>query len=498
VGMAENKEAENAKSASKLVKISMSKYAEMNENIIEAAQELIKVTSKVGNLNHVSNAVKRSLIEYNEVQEKIIRVSERMVSASNIKVNVTATSTAVRRALKEFNEVQGKMVKASERIVNASNIKVNTTAAGSAVRKATKEYNELANKIVNGAQKISEAANSKINSGKKADSGSESKGSSSLLSSIMSGGGNYIQGTVKSIIEDKKNLSIQNAKGMFDSLQNQIIQKLTPIIARFADILLKLRPVFERIVPIFGQVAKLFDKIFPMIEKLIPTIGKILTNLFKIIDKIFPTIEQLLPAIGKLFTNLFNLINVLLKLLGPVLIKIMPIIQVIVEFVIKALNGIIVFLTGIFTLNWKKAWDGIRQIFISMIGFLVELSKKIGKFFGIGVDGGKAKKGPKVGTNANGTSYFGGGLSLVGEEGPELVNLPRGSQVFPNSRTKSLLNGMGGGNAGISVNYSPQITIQGNADAKVMKTASDNSYADFERKFNALMDRRRRLSFAGG
>ncbi len=100
--------------------------------------------------------------------------------------------------------------------------------------------------------------------------------------------------------------------------------------------------------------------------------------------------------------------------------------------------------------------------------------------------------------NARGTSYFPGGLSLVGEEGPELVNLPRGSQVFSNSRTRSLLNGMGSGNAGISVNYSPQITIQGNADAHVMKTASDNSYADFERKFNALMDRRRRLSFAGG
>jgi hypothetical protein len=100
--------------------------------------------------------------------------------------------------------------------------------------------------------------------------------------------------------------------------------------------------------------------------------------------------------------------------------------------------------------------------------------------------------------NAHGTSYFSGGLSLVGEEGPELVNLPRGSQVFSYSRTQSLLKGMGSGSAGISVNYSPQITIQGNADTKVMKTASDNSYADFERKFNALMDRRRRLSFAGG
>lgn len=33
---------------------------------------------------------------------------------------------------------------------------------------------------------------------------------------------------------------------------------------------------------------------------------------------------------------------------------------------------------------------------------------------------------------AEGTSYAPGGLALVGERGPEIVNLPRGSQVFPN------------------------------------------------------------------
>jgi len=33
---------------------------------------------------------------------------------------------------------------------------------------------------------------------------------------------------------------------------------------------------------------------------------------------------------------------------------------------------------------------------------------------------------------ANGTNYASGGLSLVGERGPELVNLPRGSQVLNN------------------------------------------------------------------
>ena len=42
---------------------------------------------------------------------------------------------------------------------------------------------------------------------------------------------------------------------------------------------------------------------------------------------------------------------------------------------------------------------------------------------------------------AMGTDYFGGGRALVGERGPELVNLPMGSQVIPNHQ----LGGMGGG-----------------------------------------------------
>lgn len=36
---------------------------------------------------------------------------------------------------------------------------------------------------------------------------------------------------------------------------------------------------------------------------------------------------------------------------------------------------------------------------------------------------------------ARGTSYHPGGLAVVGENGPELVSLPRGSQVYPNGRT---------------------------------------------------------------
>ena len=48
---------------------------------------------------------------------------------------------------------------------------------------------------------------------------------------------------------------------------------------------------------------------------------------------------------------------------------------------------------------------------------------------------------------AKGTTYAPGGMAVVGERGPELVNLPKGSQVIPNHK----MGGMMGGNFNISV-----------------------------------------------
>ncbi|MGE4272058.1 MAG: hypothetical protein AB7E31_04210 [Desulfitobacterium sp.] len=59
----------------------------------------------------------------------------------------------------------------------------------------------------------------------------------------------------------------------------------------------------------------------------------------------------------------------------------------------------------------------------------------------------------KYGKNALGTNYFRGGMSLVGERGPELVSLPGGSKVATADKTRQALGGKG-------VNV--QVIIQGN------------------------------------
>lgn len=67
---------------------------------------------------------------------------------------------------------------------------------------------------------------------------------------------------------------------------------------------------------------------------------------------------------------------------------------------------------------------------------------------------------------AQGTNYAPGGLTLVGERGPELVNLPRGSQVMQAYRTRQALSdGVSGGDTNININGTINIHTPEAADA---------------------------------
>ncbi|WP_271601097.1 hypothetical protein [Bradyrhizobium sp. CCBAU 45384] len=70
---------------------------------------------------------------------------------------------------------------------------------------------------------------------------------------------------------------------------------------------------------------------------------------------------------------------------------------------------------------------------------------------------------PLVGQFASGTDSAPGGLSLVGENGPELMNVPRGAQIIPND----VLRGGGVGGGGVAV-HGGSVYIQGDASEKTV------------------------------
>jgi hypothetical protein len=92
------------------------------------------------------------------------------------------------------------------------------------------------------------------------------------------------------------------------------------------------------------------------------------------------------------------------------------------------------------------------------------LSSLFGSFFGGG--GGTLGEASGFGSSyASGTTFAKGGLSLVGEQGPELINLPRGSEVIPHHRVAGML-APGGGT---SITYAPTIDARGADSAAVAR-----------------------------
>ncbi|TWI38227.1 hypothetical protein [Paracoccus sulfuroxidans] len=73
-----------------------------------------------------------------------------------------------------------------------------------------------------------------------------------------------------------------------------------------------------------------------------------------------------------------------------------------------------------------------------------------------------------IGQNANGTSNWAGGLTWVGERGPELVNLSRGSQILSNPASRRLVEGSGGVSR-------VEISISDGVEARIISQANDNA-----------------------
>jgi len=98
------------------------------------------------------------------------------------------------------------------------------------------------------------------------------------------------------------------------------------------------------------------------------------------------------------------------------------------------------------------------------------ISSLIGSLFGGGGGGGFAS-GPQLGSFAAGTNFAPGGMALVGERGPELVNLPRGAQVIPNHELG------GGGNTTIV----QHINVMPGADTRTARQAARDAGAAAQR-----------------
>ena len=194
-------------------------------------------------------------------------------------------------------------------------------------------------------------------------------------------------------------------------------------------------------------------------------------------------------------------------LILAVIAQIAPFVGQYIIYIIDQAKALVDFVTNVLTGNWAGAWEAVKTMFSNTVNLLkgwfdtlkAKLETPVKGFvdmvydkFKAGVD--KVKQwwneikaflrhpirgtvnlvknitGGDVGRNARGTSNWKGGPTWVGEEGPEIVNLPRGSEVLSNAKSRlamheARMSGNSGGDTHIHIpKLADQIIVREDAD----------------------------------
>lgn len=316
------------------------------------------------------------------------------------------------------------------------------------------------------------------------------------------------------------------------------------------------KPMFEQV---FGWVSttllpgllNAFNAIAPQIGPLVTNIGTAVMNVATLIGN---AIQTILPVIENIVMVLVNVVATVAPPIIAAVSQIFANISNVVTSLQGVFDGLIQFITGVFTGNWTQAWEGVKQIFGNAFDALVELCKiPINAVIGV-INGAIRGINSIVGGGVTIPDWLPGGggtfslhlneipmlakggftdgVSIAGEAGTEAVisfdpsvrsaniaNWQKAGQMLgvdpvqaasvagAGSLTTDRVEvaDIGGGSpapggttavGGGSFTFSPNITIQGNADYSVMMNAMTDAKDQFEQWFNEMMRKQQRTAYA--
>jgi tape measure domain-containing protein len=179
-------------------------------------------------------------------------------------------------------------------------------------------------------------------------------------------------------------------KGLFDMLWEQgvkpTMEQIMGIWLDFADLLVEKwntygAPIFEAIWRAFQATGDLIKLVWetvlkPVWDAFMETVDWLWTNHLKpLLDNFLDFVGELILCATKIYNEFIaplvkwfvekfgppitNVIKTIIRVIGTII----GVVFDVVGGVIKVLKGIIQFITGIFTGDWEKAWEGIKNIF---------------------------------------------------------------------------------------------------------------------------------------
>ncbi|MDB2858374.1 hypothetical protein [Clostridioides difficile] len=171
-----------------------------------------------------------------------------------------------------------------------------------------------------------------------------------------------------------------------------------------------LAPIFQTA---FGAVSSIVSTVAPIIGQVIGALSPIFMGLLSVASSVLSGIASAVKTVAPIVSSLISKFSPVFSNVGSTLKSMGKIFKNVFDSVMKIV---------------KKASDYIKPLIDGIAGAANGLSEGFNWVVG------------KLAGNATGTKYWSGGLSVVGEHGPELVQMPRGSKVFTNAESKSIVN----------------------------------------------------------
>ena len=136
-----------------------------------------------------------------------------------------------------------------------------------------------------------------------------------------------------------------------------------------------LQPVFKILSDILMSLWK--NVVLPLANAIGTVLKEAWNAIYEIMTKtIIPIVKNVISVLTQLWKNVVNpIIDVLWKNLKPAFDTVFTGIGDLINGLKEILTGIIKFVTGVFTGNWSKAWDGIKLIFKGIWNSLVAIVK---------------------------------------------------------------------------------------------------------------------------
>ena len=245
---------------------------------------------------------------------------------------------------------------------------------------------------------------------------------------------------------------VANILSMILPLISTILQFLTPILALILQLVTPLLQLVTAILtPILGLITAI-------LTPLLQLVSAILTPIIGIISALLGPLTQIITMILEPLTGLLDVIlEPLISLLEAILPPLLTLLQQGIEWLSPKIEAASEFLTGFFNFLVeelgtnlpkvfqkfsdfiKKFWDGLKgfvkegiNFYIRSINTLLEGLNKIKPPSWLaektGIQGVNFSTIPLL---AEGGEIVRGGSAIVGDEGPEILNLPTGASVTP-------------------------------------------------------------------